>query len=214
MGQHDQNTVQRFRRSGVNPDRSSPGDRCLDRIKISRLRHGLLIRVQGCSSDFRDPVQPSKADTDRLTMKAGAHGFCSRPARSPPISPSWRRVRSASNDATVLRTMVILNALSLRVTAWAELDIRSVAEVLHTRGRAAQGILSYGGAPRFVSNSTERDPDVSNGRAPRGAPAVAQVQRSRDGDQGDRVRSMIRELRGRRSVVRTRAGAGRRRAMS
>ena len=74
MGQHDQNTVQRFRRSGVNPDHRSPGDRGLDRIKISRLRHGLLIRVQGRSSDFGDPVQPSKADTDRLTIE----GRCSR----------------------------------------------------------------------------------------------------------------------------------------
>src|SRR5687768_11600441 len=119
MGQYRENTVQRFRRSGVNPDHSSPGDRGLDRIKISGLWHGLLIRVRGRSSDFGDPVQPSKADTDRLTTKAGAHDFCSWPATSPSIAPAWRRVRSASSDATVLRTMVILNALSWSISAWA-----------------------------------------------------------------------------------------------
>src|SRR4029450_10694429 len=101
-----------------NPAHRSPGESCLARTKISRLRHGLLIRVRGRSSDFGDPVQPSKADTDRLITKAGAHGFCSWLARSPPISPTWRRVRPASSDATVLRTMVILNALALSVTAW------------------------------------------------------------------------------------------------
>ena len=47
-----------------------------------------------------------------------------------------------------------------------ELDVGSLAEVLHTRGRAAQEVLGCSGAPRFVSNSTERDPDVSNGRTP------------------------------------------------
>src|SRR5688500_15303883 len=118
MGQYRENTVQGFRRSGVHPDHSSLGDRGLDRMKISRLRYGLLIGVQGRASDLGDAVQPSKADTDRLTMKAGAHGFCSWPARSPPPSPTWRRVRSARSNPTVLRTMVTLNALSLRVSAW------------------------------------------------------------------------------------------------
>ena len=75
-----------------------------------------------------------------------------------------------------------------------ELDVGSLAEVLHTRGRAAQEVLGCSGAPRFVSNSTERDPDVSNGRTPRAVPAVAQVQGSRNGDQGKGVRSTIADL--------------------